>query len=223
VLIVSALLEGTGGGVAAPAAPNETAEDAEDAGNLEDSQRASRFDDALSFLAANAGSNGMQSSGGDAGSRMAVEIQRAITRQAAAMIGRGEVLLAGAFRMSIIREPAEAALFAGPLTARRLALCVAADLRERGRTPLPFVLMINNARKGTYLVVGVPCGSTVGHVPRNFFAATFRGVAAASNSAMRQDGFDPAIVEVAADDIGGFMEQLHVVSSGGDGDSDSDL
>jgi len=104
-------------------------------------------------------------------------------------------------------------LFSKPLALSRLANYLIAMHRENGKwtgtKARPLVLMAENPRTGTYLVVGYESPEREGAVMHNRFGMNFELTAKSMNGHIRFDSFDSNVVEVDSNDVQRFIEQLH--------------
>ncbi len=88
---------------------------------------------------------------------------------------------------------------------------IQASKRWTGRNALPFVICALNERKGTYLVVGVPCPDKEGDVEKTAFHRIFAVAAEQINARIRLDRFDTSVMEIGKDDIFRFIDHLYEV------------
>lgn len=78
---------------------------------------------------------------------------------------------------------------------------------------LPFVLCALNQTTSTYLVVGLVGSNEYGDIERNRFGLAFQDAIKKSGARSRYEGwFDTGIVEIRQEDLGGFVERLHLKS-----------
>lgn len=98
-------------------------------------------------------------------------LQRAIIRQGSALIEKGAIRKLRTFRLAVIKEGPDLALFSHPGPLSRLALWLVDALREKvqgmnvngsKRKSLPFVVACLNEKAGSYLVVGTTAAPEYG-------------------------------------------------------------
>lgn len=75
---------------------------------------------------------------------------------------------------------------------------------------MPFVLAALDEAQDRYLVVGVTGAVDFGDTRRNRFGLAFSEAANKSGARTRHDKFETSAVEVKKDDLGEFLEALHM-------------
>ncbi|KAJ3361106.1 hypothetical protein GGF32_007793 [Allomyces javanicus] len=147
-------------------------------------------------------------------------LAKAVVTVAGAVVVRRAIKTMKGFRYAMIHDGAAAAAsssttgvhgtaLAHPVALRLLTLQLAGALREINRVELPLVTAVLRG-DGVYVVMGHVAAQTPGMVRRNMLGEAFQAAAEATNARHRQDAFDAAVVEVAREDIGEYLEQLQV-------------
>jgi len=75
---------------------------------------------------------------------------------------------------------------------------------------LPFVVAALDEETDVFVVVGVTGAPDFGDTRRNRFGLSFQEAARKSGARTRHDRFETAAIEVRKEDIGNFVEQLHL-------------
>lgn len=146
------------------------------------------------------------------GLRMSVLGQKAIVKQAVALLKKKSIVSSGPFRYAYIEDSADQALFCHPLILSKLGLFLvdAVMTTSSNRIAKPLVLACYNPSESNYLVVGVP-GPSIHGSGRilNPFGVAFREAAERTRAHFKHDSFEASVMEVAKDDIHNFFELLH--------------
>ncbi|EEC51468.1 predicted protein, partial [Phaeodactylum tricornutum CCAP 1055/1] len=104
-------------------------------------------------------------------------------------------------------------VFAKPLALTRLAHYLMDLHRENGKwtgaKSRPLILLAEQPRTKSYLVVGFEYPELAGSFVKNLFGKNFELAAQSMKGTFRFDSFDSNVVEVAAVDVQRFVEQLH--------------
>lgn len=93
-------------------------------------------------------------------------LHRAIVRTGTSLIEKRQIRLLRAFRMAVVKEGPDIALFTHPSALTKLALWVSEAVHEQEREEnrrrhLPMVLAALNERRGVYVVVGMSSAARV--------------------------------------------------------------
>lgn len=168
---------------------------------------------------------------------LAKSLHRAIIAQGVSLIDKGAIKTLRSFRLAVLRDGPDLALFTHPSTLTRLALWLVDALRDivaeqdqrvlaakrarkRGKgneddalvapQSMPFVLAALDETRDRFLVVGLTGATDFGDTRKNRFGLAFNEAATASGARTRHDKFDTSAVEVRQDDLADFIEALHV-------------
>ncbi|KAJ3369611.1 hypothetical protein GGF31_005128 [Allomyces arbusculus] len=147
-------------------------------------------------------------------------LAKAIVTVAGAVVTRRAIKTMKGFRYAMIHDAGSSSAsssntgvhgtaLAHPVALRLLTLQLAGALREINRVELPLVTAVLR-EDGVYVVMGHVAAQTPGMVRRNMMGDAFQAAAEVTNARHRQDAFDSAVVEVAREDIGEYLEQLQV-------------
>ncbi|KAK6908892.1 hypothetical protein I203_102898 [Kwoniella mangroviensis CBS 8507] len=155
---------------------------------------------------------------------LSMTLHRSIIRAGSALLDKTIIRSLRTFRLAILKEGPDLRLFSHPSTLSRLAIWLVDATRDRwaerqskmnnnGKVKsLPFVVACLNEEKGSYMVVGVTGAPEFGDVRKNKFGLAFQHAAEESGSGTKHDMFDTSVVEVAQEDLQGFIESLHLRS-----------
>jgi cell division control protein 45 len=186
----------------------------------------------------NGGNLGASHGGIGAGLRLAMSLQRTIMSTAASLIERNALTRLSHFRYAYINctsqgehamgqdevvpeeqtgggdeTPDRHHVFAKPLALTRLAHYLMDLHRENGKwtgaKSRPLILLAEQPRTKSYLVVGFEYPELAGSFVKNRFGKNFELAAQSMKGTFRFDSFDSNVVEVAAVDVQRFVEQLH--------------
>jgi cell division control protein 45 len=174
-----------------------------------------------------------------AGLQLAMSLQKCIVATAANLISRNVITRLSHFRYSYITVTSRAEnaglngiridamtdnandlaihernhIFSKPLALTRLAHYLMDLHRENGKwtgpKARPLILLAENPRLQTFLVVGYEYPEYAGHFVRNRFGRTFELASQSLNLKLKSESFDSHVVEVDARDVQRFLEQLH--------------
>lgn len=107
---------------------------------------------------------------------LAMSLHRAIIRQGTSIIDKQDIKTMRAYRVVILTQGPDLALFTHPGVLSRLAMWLVDALRDRlpgmnvgrrkNRKTLPFVVACLNEHRGTYMVVGVMAALEFGDLRR---------------------------------------------------------
>ncbi|WVW86722.1 hypothetical protein I302_108776 [Kwoniella bestiolae CBS 10118] len=154
---------------------------------------------------------------------LSMTLHRSIIRAGSALLDKTIIRSLRTFRLAILKEGPDLRLFSHPSTLSRLAIWLVDATRDRwaerqaktnnGKVKaLPFVVACLNEERGSYMVVGVTGAPEFGDVRKNKFGLAFQHAAEESGSGTKHDMFDTSVVEVAQEDLQGFIESLHLRS-----------
>ncbi|KAI5837955.1 CDC45 family [Morchella snyderi] len=154
----------------------------------------------------------------------AMDLHRAILRTGTALIEKRQIRLLRAYRLAVVKEGPDVAIFTHPNAVSKLALWLGDAILEQEREQerkkhLPLVVASLNERRGVYIVVGtIPGGRVSGEEEedeeeerkrgRNKFGIAFQEVASTTQARIRIDAFEATVVEVRKEDLAGFLEGL---------------
>ncbi|EFA78479.1 cell division cycle protein 45 [Heterostelium album PN500] len=153
------------------------------------------------------------------GLKQAIVLQKEITRRVASMIEKRIVVLSGPFRYALLTETSDIKYFIHPMALTKLGLFMIDALTAMKKQPKPFLIGALNEKKGNYLIVGIS-GSLSTEQQANEFGVNFRAAAEMTNSPLKYQSFDTAVVEIGKLDMPKFIEQLHTMSSPNDDQDD---
>ncbi|TIB75726.1 CDC45-like protein [Wallemia mellicola] len=155
---------------------------------------------------------------------LCISLHRAILRTGASLIEQKVIKNLSLFRLAILKEGPDLALFCNPAPLSRLAKWLIEALRDRivsktkGKVvdlktgsqkrlkDLPFIVACLNEKTGTYLVAGVTGSTLFDDARKNKLGTIFYESAEATRARSKHDWFDTAIVEIHGDDFQGFIE-----------------
>jgi cell division control protein 45 len=184
------------------------------------------------YSVSNLVNGGNMSSGGiGAGLQKAMTMQKEIVAAALGLIERKAITRLRHFRYAFItctsQESKDSFLaanqakhaepkhhvFSQPLALTRLAHWLMDMHRENGKwignKSRPLVLCAENPATKSYLVVGYEFPDRHGMFLKNHFGQHFRMTCSSMQGSFRLDSFDSHVVEVGANDVQRFIEQLH--------------
>ncbi|KAL6070209.1 DNA replication initiation factor cdc45 [Balamuthia mandrillaris] len=143
------------------------------------------------------------------GIETAIELEKAVIRQGAAIIEKKIIVQAGPLRYLLLKQTPDLHFFTHPLSLSKLALFLVEYMNERKHSPKPFLVCARNEAKRTYLAVGVS-GIENFYSKKKYrnFGRSFRKAAQRTKARIRWHSFDSSVVEVAEDDITAFVEYL---------------
>jgi len=183
------------------------------------------------------GGNLSGNTGLGAGIRFAMVVQKSIVETATNLIERSAITLLKHFRYAYINCNSEGEskqgaaggvipagevtaedqtldhLFSKPLALNRLAHYLI-DLHRvnrkwTGSKTRPLVLLAEKPCTKTYMVAAYEYADEAGHFVKNRFASNFELAAQSMQGTFEFDSFDSNVVEVSANDVQRFIEQLH--------------
>ncbi|KAI9238593.1 MAG: CDC45 family [Podila humilis] len=147
------------------------------------------------------------------GVTLCMKIQKAIVRQAVAIIEKQVIITLSTCRVATLKDGPHLPIFWNPLTLNRLAQFLVYAIREYGSTktgnrPIPLVLAVLKEDTQTFIVTGVHGSPTIGNVSPNKFGIVFEKIAYNEKIPVKHMGFDKATVEIDRDDLETFMKSI---------------
>ncbi|KAF8078083.1 CDC45-like protein [Lyophyllum atratum] len=149
---------------------------------------------------------------------LSMSLHRAIIRQGTSIIDKQDIKTMRNYRIVILSQGPDLAIFVHPSVLSRLALWLVDALRDRvpggtigtrtKRKSLPFVVACLNESAGTYMVVGVMAALDFGDVRKNEFGAAFMGARQICNIQMQYTSFDASVLEIPEKDLKIFLDVL---------------
>lgn len=136
----------------------------------------------------------------------------AVVNQVSTLIGMHQVMCAGHFLYSHVREGiADLNMFSKPAVLGALAHFIlnayVAMSKNKKAAALPFVLATPlDSEKGTCLLIGIP--PIADDSGKNFLGKAFEMAASKTKSRTIHDHFDPAVIEIKSEDRGKFFDAL---------------
>ncbi|XP_074637022.1 cell division control protein 45 homolog isoform X2 [Acropora palmata] len=136
----------------------------------------------------------------------------AVVNQVNTLIGMNQVMCAGHFLYSHVREGiADLNMFSKPAVLGALAHFIlnayVAMSKNKKAAALPFVLATPlDSEKGTCLLIGIP--PIADESGKNFLGKAFEMAASKTKSRTIHDHFDPAVIEIKSEDRGKFFDAL---------------
>lgn len=167
--------------------------------------------------------------------QLSMALHRSIIRQGTSLLDKQAIKTLRTFRLAVLKEGSDLAVFTHPATLSRLALWVVDALRDlvtagglgdavaRRKKGLPLVVACLDERRDSFLVVGVSGAAEYGDVRKKCarlaldltdacsrFNLAFQVAAEASGTEVRFDRFDSSIVEVPREDLPMYLDKLLV-------------
>ncbi|GLB35082.1 putative CDC45-like protein [Lyophyllum shimeji] len=149
---------------------------------------------------------------------LSMSLHRAIIRQGTSMIDKQDIRTMRNYRVAVLSQGPDLAIFTHPSVLSRLALWLVDALRDRvpggtigGRTKrkgLPFVVACLNEKADTYTVVGIMAALDFGDVRKNEFSTAF--IAAREKCGIHPvySSFDASVLEIPQRDLKIFLDAL---------------
>ncbi|KAK8929653.1 Cell division control protein 45 [Metarhizium anisopliae] len=146
-------------------------------------------------------------------------LHRAIYRTGTSLINKKQIKHLRAFRMCVVKDGPDVALFTHPAALTKLSLWIGEALAEQEREAhgklshggrgTPLVVASLNEKRSVY----VDSGDDDDAEPDkgyglNKFGSAFQEVVSETNARVRIDSFEHCAVEVRKEDLGGFLESL---------------
>lgn len=183
------------------------------------------------------GGNLSGNTGIGAGIRLAMKLQNSIISTAKGLVERNSISLLRHFRYAYLtctssgenqaggadlirssnssNDEHKYHIFSKPLALSRLAHYLMDMHRETGKwtgsKARPLVLMAEKPQTKSYLVVGYEYPERSGNFVKNQFGKKFEWTAQSMNGTFKFDSFDSNVVEIGANDVQRFIEQLHYI------------
>lgn len=157
---------------------------------------------------------------------VSMALQEAIVRTGTGLIDKREIRSLRNFRMAVVKDGPDVAIFTHPLALQKLASWLSEAIneleREKGKTKhLPFVIAALDERTDRYLVLGTSVSNTTpsptdpahpdetrDKIVRNKFGNAFQELSSSHQARFRLDSFDASVVECNKADLGGLLETL---------------
>ncbi|TIB42700.1 hypothetical protein E3P86_00239 [Wallemia ichthyophaga] len=156
---------------------------------------------------------------------LCISLHRAVLRTGASLIEQKVIRNLSLFRLAILKEGPDLALFCNPAPLSRLTKWLIEALRDRivsktkggkvidPRTgsqkrlkDLPFIVGCLNEKTGTYLVAGMTGSTLFDDARKNKLGTVFHDAAESTRTRSKHDWFDTAVVEIHGDDLQDFIE-----------------
>ncbi|KAG0343263.1 hypothetical protein BG004_005429 [Podila humilis] len=147
------------------------------------------------------------------GVTLCMKIQKAIVRQAIAIIEKQVIITLSTCRAATLKDGPHLPIFWNPLTLNRLAQFLVYAIREYGSIksgirPIPLVLAVLKEETQSFIVSGIHGSPVIGNVTPNKFGVVFEKIAYNEKISMKYLGFDKATVEIDRDDLETFMRSI---------------
>lgn len=156
---------------------------------------------------------------------VSMELQEAIVRTGTGLIDKREIRSLRSFRMAVVKDGPDVAIFTHPLALQKLASWISEAIneleREKGKTKhLPFVIAALDERTDRYLVLGTSVSNTAAtnsqdpsddhgdKTNRNKFGNAFQELSSSHQARFRLDSFDASVVECNKGDLAQLLESL---------------
>ncbi|KAG6917784.1 hypothetical protein DXG01_001056 [Tephrocybe rancida] len=149
--------------------------------------------------------------------RLSMALHRAIIRQGTSIIDKQDIKTMQGYRVVILSQGPDLALFTHPSVLSRLAMWLVDALRDRipsttnprtKKKSLPFVVACLNETTDTYMLVGVTAALDFGDVRKNEFSQTFLSARKKSHAETRHASFDMTVLELPQKDLKIFLDAL---------------
>ncbi|KAG0046598.1 hypothetical protein BGZ83_008231 [Gryganskiella cystojenkinii] len=139
------------------------------------------------------------------GLEISMKIQKAIVRQAIAVIEKQLITSLSKHRFAILENGPDLPVFWNPLTLDKLAQFLVYAIREYGSAranhrQMPLIVMVFKEDTRTYIATGVVGSPVLGEVKPNTFGTIFEKLAYNDKLAIRSLGFSRTVVEVDESD-----------------------
>ncbi|KAG6874268.1 hypothetical protein C0995_001493 [Termitomyces sp. Mi166 len=149
---------------------------------------------------------------------LAMALHRAIIRQGTSIIDKQDIKTMAGYRVVVLSQGPDLALFTHPSILLRLALWLVDALRDHmpavvngskaKRRSLPFVVACLNEVTETYMVVGFTAALEFGDVRKNEFTRTFVSARKLCRAELRHTSFDATVLELPQKDLRVFLDAL---------------
>ncbi|GAM22092.1 hypothetical protein SAMD00019534_052670, partial [Acytostelium subglobosum LB1] len=143
------------------------------------------------------------------GLKQAIYLQKEITRQLFSVIEKKIVVMSGPFRYALLPEGSDTRLFVHPMALTKLGLYIMDAYATMKKKTKPFLVGALNENTGNYLLVGISSSHGSSSKQANVFGVNFLKVASSTNSLLKYQSFDTAVVEIEKLDMPKFIENLH--------------
>ncbi|KAF9173569.1 hypothetical protein BGX20_002786 [Mortierella sp. AD010] len=147
------------------------------------------------------------------GLRLCMETQKAIVRQAVAIIEKQVIITLSTCRVATLKDGPDLPIFWNPLTLNRLAQFLVYAIREYGSKrsgyrPISLVLAVLKEETQTFVVTGVHGSPVIGEVIPNKFGIVFEKVSYNEGIPVKSLGFDKSVIEIDRNDLEAFMKSI---------------
>ncbi|KAG6854915.1 hypothetical protein C0991_009738 [Blastosporella zonata] len=158
---------------------------------------------------------------------LSMALHRAIIRQGTSIIDKQDIKTMQGYRVVVLSQGPDLALFTHPSVLSRLASWLVDVLRDRipgtigirgKRKSLPFVVACLNETTDTYMLVGITGALDFGDVRKNEFGRSFIQARKKCHTETKHTSFDATVLELPQKDLKIFLDAL---SEGPDDDDDS--
>ncbi|KNZ74782.1 Cell division control protein 45 like protein [Termitomyces sp. J132] len=150
--------------------------------------------------------------------RLSMALHRAIIRQGTSIIDKQDIKTMAGYRVVVLSQGPDLALFTHPSVLLRLALWLVDALRDHipvmtngyktKRKSLPFVVACLNEVAETYMIVGFTAALEFDDVRKNEFTHTFINARRMCRAELRHTSFDATVVELPQKDLRIFLDAL---------------
>ncbi|KAG5638159.1 hypothetical protein H0H81_001544 [Sphagnurus paluster] len=145
-----------------------------------------------------------------------MSLHRSIIRQGTSIIDKQDIKTMRNYRVAILSQGPDLALFSHPSVLSRLAQWLVDALRDRvpangtrgKRKSLPVVVACLNESAETYMIVGVTAALDFGDVRKNDFGVSFLEAKLKCNTTARYTSFDASVLEIPQKDLKTFIDAL---------------
>ncbi|KAG0002365.1 hypothetical protein BGZ80_005990, partial [Entomortierella chlamydospora] len=147
------------------------------------------------------------------GLRLCMETQKAIVRQAVAIIEKQVIITLSTCRVATLKDGPDLPIFWNPLTLNKLAQFLVYAIREYGSKrsgyrPISLVLAVLKEETQTFVVTGVHGSPVIGEVIPNKFGIVFEKVSYNEGIPVKSLGFDKSVIEIDRNDLEAFMKSI---------------
>ncbi|KAG0368720.1 CDC45 family [Gamsiella multidivaricata] len=147
------------------------------------------------------------------GLRLCMNIQKAVVRQAVAIIDKQQIITLSKCRVATLKDGPDLPIFWNPLTLNKLAQFLVYAIREYGsrkttHRPIPLVIAVLKEKTQTFVVTGVHGSPVIGEAIPNKFGIVFEKISYNEQIPVKHLGFDKSAVEIDRDDVETFMKSI---------------
>ncbi|KAF8985754.1 hypothetical protein BGZ46_002133, partial [Entomortierella lignicola] len=147
------------------------------------------------------------------GLRLCMETQKAIVRQAIAIIEKQVIITLSTCRVATLKDGPDLTIFWNPLTLNKLAQFLVYAIREYGskksgyRT-ISLVLAVLKEETQTFVVTGVHGSPVIGEVIPNKFGIVFEKISYNEGIPVKYLCFNKSVIEIDRNDVEAFMKSI---------------